>query len=290
MKKTTLLTLTGMFLALSASGAIRYDSRTYQDPPNEVANMTVSAWINGDQCDVRFVQSGNPFMAEGTRLVCREGAKKIFLVNDKDKTFSEWDLNAVLESVGNVMESMGGVMKMSVENAKVETLLKEDGGLVAGYPTTHYRFRTTYDLTMKIMGMGQTQHTETIQDGWYTTAIDDVALGVWLMRDPPDFGDSGLGSLIELEKSKAKGWPLRTVIEQVSQDKKGRKQATKTITEVTDIGEGTPPPGTFGWGSDYQQVNMMPDLSGMQADQGDEKDDGKKKGGLRGLFKKGGGG
>jgi hypothetical protein len=287
MKKTILLAISGILVALSASGDTHYTSRTYQQPANKAAEMTVKAWIRDDQCDLRFAQSGNAFMGEGTRLVCRDGAKKLYLVNDKDKTYSEWDLDAV-----NVMESMGGMMKISVENAKVETLLQENGGLVAGYPTTHYRFHTVYDLTMKMMGMGQTQHVETIQDGWYTTKLDDVAMGVWLMRDPPDFGDSGLGELMELEKSKAKGWPLRTVIEQISQDKKGRGQTTKTITEVTEIGEGSPPAGTYTWGSDYQQVNMMPDVSGMQTQQGEQEDekDGKKKGGWRSLLKKGGGG
>lgn len=289
MKKTALLAIVAVFVAFSASGDTHYTSQTYQQPANEVAQMTVKAWINDDQCDLRFTESGNPFMSEGTRIVCRDGAKRLFLVNDKEKTYSEWDLNAVLETVTNVMESMGGMMKMSVENAKVETLLREDGGLVAGLPTTHYRFRTTYDLQMKILGMKQGQHVETLQDGWYTTALDDVAMGVWLMRDPPDLGDSGLGELIELEKQKTKGWPLRTVIEQVTQDQKGRSQTTKTITEVTELGKGTAPAGTYQWGSDYQQVNMMPDLSGIQTQQGDDKD-GKKKGGLRGLFKKGGGG
>jgi len=292
MKKTALLAISGVFVTLAASGDVNYTSRTYQQPANEAAEMTVTAWIRDDQCDLRFTQSGNPFMGEGTRLVCRDGARRLFLVNDKEKTYSEWDLDAIFGTLTTVMQNMGGMMKISVENAKVETLLKEDGGLVAGYPTTHYRFHTVYDLTMKMLGMGQKQHVETIQDGWYTTKLDDVAMGVWLMRDPPDFGDTGLGDLIELEKSKAKGWPLRTVIEQTSQNKKGRSQTTKTITEVTDIGEGSPPAGTYEWGSDYQQVNMMPDLSGMQAEQGeqgDEKDE-KKKGGWRSLLKKGGGG
>jgi hypothetical protein len=215
----------------------------------------------------------------------------LYLVNDKEKTYSEWDLDALLESVGNVMANMGGVMKILVENARVQTLLEEDGGRILGYPTTHYRFKTSYDMTIKVMGMGQAQHIETIQDIWSTTALDDAALGVWLNRNPPSMGDTGLAELIELEKQKAKGWPLRTIQEQVSQDQRGRTQATKTITEVTELSEGSAPSGTYQWGSNYQMVNMMPDLANLQAGQeGQPQEQQEEKGGWRKLLKRDGGG
>jgi len=76
-------------------------------------------------------------------------------------------------------------------------------------------------------------------------------------------------------------------MEQVSQDQKGRRQVTKTITEVTELSEGSAPDGAYRWGSNYQMVNMMPDLAGMQAGQPEEEEE---KGGWRKLLKRGGGG
>jgi hypothetical protein len=256
------LTLVAVALAAApATADLFYRARTWQegDRPAEAVRMTVEAWVDGEQADIRFTESGNPFMAAGSRLVTTDGGKTLYLVNDEEQTVSPWDLEAVLGMASALLEGMGPLLKFEIQNAKVETLAEEPGGEVAGYPTTHYRFRTSYDILMKIMGIKRAQHVETVQDTWATDALDDPALGVWLVRNPPDLGDSGLAELLRLEREKQRGFPLKTVIEEISEGQKKKRQRTiRTITEVLEVGERDAPADAYVWPSHYRKVDQMP--------------------------------
>lgn len=257
-----LLTLLG---ALPATADLYYRARTWQegDQANEQLQVTVEAWVDGERADIRFVESGNPFMAEGSRLVTKDDVRDLYLVDDREKTVQPFQLDALLETMNSVTQAMGGMVKLKVENVSVETLLTEPGPSMLGYPTTHHRYRTSYDITVKVLGMGQTQHVESIQDIWSTTAIDAPAMAVWLQREPPDFGDTGFAELIEAEQSKVQGVPLKTVVEEVSEGKKkGRNERrTVTITEVEAIEDRSAPAGAYTWPADYE---MLPGLTAEQ--------------------------
>lgn len=249
-----------VLVAVPATADLYYRARSWQegDQATEAMNITVEAWVDGEKADIRFTESGNPMMAAGNRLVTTDGGRTLYLVDDEEQTVSPWDLEAILGMASALMEGMGPLLKFEIQNAKVETLLEEPGGEVAGYATTHYRFRTSYDILMKIMGMKRAQHVESVQDTWTTDGLDDPAMGVWLMRNPPDLGDSGLAELIRLEREKQRGFPLKTVIEEVTEGKKKRQKTTRTITEVVELGRRDAPPGAYGWPSHYRSVNQMP--------------------------------
>lgn len=267
--------------ALPATADLYYTARTWQegDQASQAMAMTVEAWVRGGEAGIRFTDSSNPMMSEGTRLVVQNDARDIYLVDDAEETVTPFSLDALVEMASALMQGVGSLVNIEVNNPKVETLLVEPGEEIAGYPTTHYRFRTRYELAIKVFGMGQRQQVDTIQDSWVTTAFDDSALGVWLTRDPPDFGNSELEKLIELEKQKLKGFPMKTVIEETSTGKKGRATTTRTITEVTRFeADATAPTGAYGWPAHYRMVEAMPaDAAGSQEEE-------PKKGRLKGLF------
>ncbi len=288
MKRATIALIVVCLAALAAAPAeagYHYKSRTWQEGENAAKEMAmdVESWVEGESAKVLFTSSGNPLMQEGTYLVTTDGGQKLYLVNPKEKTYAEWDLSAMLGVASAVLKGAQGVFNLEITEPKVETLLEEDGGTVAGEPTTHYRFRTTYDLHMKILGMKRSQHVVQIQDLWAADHLDNPALGIWLKREPPDLGDSGLNELVKAEMSKLRGLPLRTVVEETSVDKKGRQSVSRTITEVTEFGEAAVPATTFEIPADYELVQIAPVTAEGQPQQ--EEEEPKKKRGLRGLLR-----
>lgn len=260
MKRIAAALFVGMLVAGTAFAGIHYRARTYQEGANAAKemNMTVEAWIDGLNAKILFQESGNPFMEKGTYLVTSDGGQTLYLVNAKEKTYSEWDLNAILNMADSMMQSMGPMMSLEIENPHVETLLEEDGGDIHGYSTTHRQFRTTYSMQMKIMGMKRAQNHDSVQDIWSTTEIDHEAFGVWLRREPPAMGNTGLKELVEAEMSKIRGFPLKTVDQVTTAGKKGKQRTTRTITEVTELSEMAIDSGLFAIPAGFEEVQMMP--------------------------------
>lgn len=225
--------------ALPLQAGIQYKARTYQEgeQKNDMVSSLVEVWVDGESARIEFLQSANPMMPQGRWLVTTDAGRTMYLVNPEDRTYSKWDLKAMLESVSGVMQSLGPMMNFEIQEPRVETLADEPGGEMMGYATRHYKYRTTYRFQMKIMGMKSAQDMEQVQEMWATDQLDAAALGLWMMREPPDFGDSGLKELIEAEMSKVKGFPLKTVLESVSTNKKGKQSTTRTITQVEALEE-----------------------------------------------------
>ena len=170
-------------------------------------------------------------MEKGSYLITTDGGETLFLVDPEEKTYTEWDLRAMMNMVGAVMEGMGGMFQIEISDPEVEKLLEENGETIVGLPTTHYRYRTAYTMDMKIMGMRRDPRSvEMVQDIWSTEEVADPALAVWLKREPPTMGNTGLEKLIDTEMSKMKGFPdLKTdPTESISTGQKGKHSVTKT--------------------------------------------------------------
>ncbi len=291
-RSLTIALLVALALPLEAWAGLHYKSKTWQEgsQANDSMNMTVEGWVEGEGAKIVFSQSGNPWMPAGSYLVTQDGGRTLYLVDPEDKSYGVWDLDAIMKMAGGLLGGMKGVFSMEFDNPRVETLLEEPGGTLLGLPTTHYRYRTSYDLRMKVLGMNRSQSVETVQDIWFTEAIGDPAFGVWLRKEPPQTGHEDLDRLIALETSKIRGFPLKTVDQSTMTGKKGKETTTRTITEVVELERGVAiAPGTFTVPAGYTEKQIMP--TGEMAAQGgeataDEEPEEEEKGGMFGRLKK----
>lgn len=195
----------------------------------------VESWVDGPKAKVVFEASDTPGMQEGQYVVTKDGGQTLFLVDPKEKTYAEWDLEAMLSMLGSMMEAMGPMMNFQVDDVTVEELAKESGPSMHGLSTTHARYRTTYDMTIKVMGMGRTNSVETLQEVWATDALDEAGMGVWL-RKRPATGFEEVDELIEAEMQKVQGFPLKTVTRTTTTGQKGKRSSTSMSTmEVTEL-------------------------------------------------------
>lgn len=286
MRKLKILLAGAFLLAAPCFAGIHYKSTTRTEAQGSNArnnDVQAEGWVAGDKAKVAFVESnGNPMAQAGTYILTKDGGKTIYLVNPQDKTYAEWSLQGMLGAVGAIMNGMGPLLKVQFSDPKSTQLADDDGGLVAGIPTRHTKYRTTYTMTVKVLGMGNTADVVSEQDVWATSKLSDVALGIWLRADPPRTGNAEFDKLITAEAGRIQGFPLKVVTVSTSTQKKGGKTTTTRSTmEVTQLDTNAAvPAATFEIPAGYKETQIAPTQQGEQGDQQEEE------GGLRGLLKR----
>jgi hypothetical protein len=249
----------GMFAAPAFAG-LHYTSVTETTPPQGKAQtLRAEGWVDGDKAKVAFTESGNPMLGEGNYLLTTDGGKTLVLVNPKEKTYAPFDLSQMMGAAGAMLKGMGSMVKMSFTNQKVEKLVEEPGPAILGYDTTHYRFKTSYDSEIKVMGMGNSSHHETIGDTWTTPKLTDGGLHAWLRREPPRTGIADLDQMIANDMKKGiTGVPLKMSSVTTSTDQKGRETKSSTTMEVTSMKTEAVPAATFEIPAGYGETQLAP--------------------------------
>lgn len=252
-------------LAVAASPAfagIHYKATTRTENPSaQPMVMQVEGWVSGPRAKVEFEEaSGNPMLQKGSYLLTKNGGQTLYLVDPKEKTYAEWDLQAMLGFAGSVMNGMGPLLKIEFADHKTEKLLEEDGGTILGLPTKHYRFRTSYTMKMRVMGMNNDASVVTDQDVWVTDKLQDAGLGAWLQSGPPRTGNEQFDKLLTSEWANIKGYPLKMVsVSTSTPKKKGQPTTTRMTMEVTQLdASATVADSAFEIPAGYQETQVMP--------------------------------
>lgn len=227
---------------------------TCDSAQSNMMNMVTKAWADSDQARIEFVESGNPMMGKGTYMLVRDGGKTMYLVNPAEKKYSVWDMDAMMGMAGGAMK----MMNMKILDPKVEKLLEEDGGKVAGYPTRHYRIRTSYTTQMSFFGRKMTSVTQEDEDIWSTTRIANPGADAWFKRHEFKSGSQDLDALMKAQMDKVEGFPLRRETIHVTTDAQGKEQKTKTVMEIKSIKETTPDAKLFALPTGYTEQPLMP--------------------------------
>jgi len=225
---------------------------------NNPGDAKVEGWVSGDKARVEFKESGNPMAKSGTYIITKDGGKTLYLVNPEDKTYAQWDLNAMLGALGGIMNGIGPILKFEFSDPKVEKVSEGDGGTLLGLPTRHYKFRTSYTMKMKVFGMGRSSETVTDQEVWATTKLTDPGLRVWLRHDPPRTGNEQFDKLIaaQSENQRLSGFPLKTVTTTTS-TQKDKQNVTHVTMEVTSLESKSIPNSEFEIPSGYKETQML---------------------------------
>ncbi len=237
----------------------------------EAQQFTVESWVEGPKARMVFkgstTQAGIP---TGSYIISTDGGRTLYMVNPNDKTYSEWDIDAMLKSAGAAMNAIGGVVKMEVANQQVKTQPPAPGASIVGLPTTHYVFDTTYDLIVKVFGMKHGQHVVSHEELWTTTALKDPGFAAWLRKRPPKTGNATIDELVASAFHDVEGMILKQVIKTTTTDKKGRATVTENTMEVVSLEKANVDDSMFTIPKDYREVAPLATAAGAQQDQGQE--------------------
>ena len=255
--------------ALPAAAGIHYKAHTKtQDAQQRSSDIQAEGWIAGDKAKVAFTDSTspNPMTKKGTYLVTKDAGQTLYLVTPEEKSYAKLDLRALMGAVGSIMNGVGPLLKIQFSEPKVEKLADEDGGTVAGVPTHHTKYRTSYTMTMRVIGFGSTSDVVTEQEFWTTTKLPDQGLGVWLRAEPLRTGNAEFDRMLSAEQYKIQGYPMKSVAVTTTTDKKKGRSTTSTSTmEVTQLDAGASVPASaFEIPAGYQETQMLPTGEGVK--------------------------
>jgi hypothetical protein len=264
---STLALIGALVLPALAAAGHYYEAITTSDTGQKKKQdvMQVRAWVEDSNAKVEFLTGEkNGFFAAGSYLVTTDGGDTVYLVNPEEETYGSFDMEAMMATMGQVMNMMsqtGGMMKMEFDDVSSEMLSEEAGGKVLGYDTTHYRWKTGYTMRMKMMGFKQESRTDTIQDIWSTDSLDARGFGVWLRPDRAmRTGNEEFDKLISSQATTVRGFPLKTVNVSTVTSKKGKSTQMTSTTEVTVLREESVPGSTFTWPDNYTEVEIIPEM------------------------------
>ncbi len=255
--------LLAVLLAAQAQAGLQYTVQTTTEggkrgggPGNQTMQMTA----DGAKARMEFTQGGP--VKNGGYMLTQDGGKTMIMVSPKEKTYMTWDMDAMMGMAGAVTS----MMKMEVTDPKTEKLLDEAGAPLLGYPTRHYKFRTSYGMSMTVMGFNNTSTVLREEEVWTTTKIDTAALAAWVKKAPKTMNES-LDKLIKQQMDRMTGLPLKMVTVQTTTDKNGKAQTSTTTMQVTDVKELKPAADLFEIPKDYTETKMN------AGDEGDEDED-----------------
>jgi hypothetical protein len=222
----------------------------------EASDMVANVAAEGGQARMDWVESKNPIFAEGTYMLVNSNGE-MTIVNPEKKTYGKFDLGAMMENVNNMMGAGAKFgFKMEIENPKVEKVLEEPGGDILGYPTTHYRWHTTYTMVMHMPRPMRDRSTnaDMMEDVWTTTAIGLPPHTVKALEGMGQGQMTGeLKKLIDAAKVKMTGFALKRVVVSTGEGGRGRT----TTTEVTKVHKADVPPSTFVIPAGYTETDLM---------------------------------
>ena len=252
-----------LLAALPLSAGYHYQAVTTTEGDGGMGDLVVEGWVSGDRAKVLFkeAKSDQPFLGKGSYLLTRDGGSTVYLVNPEKRTYSEWDMGAMVQSLGAMMEALGGLATIELSDPEVTKLSEEPGPTMLGMPTRHLKFRTSYSISVRVMGMGSTMHHVDEEEIWVTETLEDAAFRVWLQGGLARTGHEELDRLIRAQIGKVDGVPLKYVsVSTITDERSGRPQTTRTATEVTKLERTSVPDSTFELPQGYEQTPLLPEM------------------------------
>lgn len=245
----SLLLLTAL-LAVPCHAGLYYEAVTTVD--QGAGANTVHAWVEGDMARIEIVDSDSPALGKGNYLVTQDAGRTMFLVNPKDQTYFRFDVSAMVTA----LDGMPGLVDMQFSDPVVEKLDEGDGPTLLGHETRYFKYRTEYDLKLKVLGMRRNMSTDSVQEIWTTDAYDMPGIYAWLGQKSRSTGDTGLDDLIAAEMDKVQGLPLKTVTVSTTTNKKGKGDTVTSTTEVTTLREESVPADRFVVPEGYRETQL----------------------------------
>ncbi|HVR41793.1 MAG TPA: hypothetical protein VMU84_22035, partial [Thermoanaerobaculia bacterium] len=156
-----------------------------------------------------------------------------------------------------------GASTITIENLQSTVTPLDQGELIAGIPTKHYRVNLNYDITVVFRGVPLKQSVRTVVDKWMTLQFGDIAESM-LASGQFRTGNAKIDELIDIETRKIKGLPLRqtatittTNLRGASMNPELKLPTTRVLTRemrVTAIREAKPEANAFTVPSGFQRA------------------------------------
>lgn len=241
------------------------------DPRTGVAAHRIISAAHGQFANgnarIDFTQSMMPggMMSNGTYILARTTSPITTFVDPARKEYFEINRDELGKEAADMGQKMGGMVKMEVTGIQVDVQNLGAGEAIEGNATVKYRITTDYTMNMSVMGKTTSTPQHAVTDLWVAPALDGVMNPMARQSSPT--GSGGMAALTAaIMKGYAKvgkGVVLKSVrTSEVT--RKGVKQTTTMVTEVTNLKKTSVNPAVFVVPAGYTKTTgMMAGMGGM---------------------------
>lgn len=307
------LAATGLACLPAFAGTFVKERRVTETKGEGTTTELVELVVDGGMARITTSGSDNPMLGPGGYMLVRDHA--FFIVNPSERTYVRMD-EAELQAMGQEARQMQAQQDEATARAGVEVggkktlahfefkqLLDEEGPVMLGLPTRHYRFLLKYKVSQalsgQMSGMTMDETVERTEEFWATTAAQlngpaDMGLADSFMGgeegdedEPAQIGEAEqtmeakglqLRSIVELKESSGFGGAMGAMARLSTLGMVGGsdKSASRRTSEVLELRQATVPAGTFDVPRGYREVSMMgpgrgmPDLGEVPGEPGSE--------------------
>jgi hypothetical protein len=226
------------------------------------SEMSGKAAIEGASSRMDFVRGDRVLIPDGSVVISNDGGKTLIVINPKKKSYYKLELEGMMKGAAGAMQGMGGVMQMKISNESVDVRENGAGGDIEGFPTSKYTVTTTYDMSMKIMGMKNDQNIRMVSEIWATEKLP-VDYMTFVQQKGLKTGMADLDRLIAKQSAAMKGFPLKQIMTTTSTAANGKAQTTVMTLTVTNIAKATIGADQFEIPAGYKQEAGP--LAGLEA-------------------------
>lgn len=258
MRKIALVLLL-LFAAAAAQAGAVYQFKTVTDA--KTAGMSGKAAVEGTSVRLDIEKGDGVLLKDGGAMISTDGGKTFKVLDTKQKTYFELELEQLLGSLGAIANSMGGMIKISFENHKVTVTKAGAGEPIEGYPTTKYVTDSSYDMIMTVMGRKNTTSMVSRTETWTTDKLSPQLM-TFVQQKGLKTGMPELDKFIEKEAAQIKGFPLKQVVT-ATQTQGKKTQTSTTTTTISGIKETSVPASTFEIPAGYKETESP--LAGIEA-------------------------
>jgi len=233
-----------LLVSATAWAGVSYDFESVTSGGGVPAmKMSGRSVVDGANMRVDIKEGDGTLFQSGSIVMSTDAGKTLIMADPRTKTYYELPLEQLFSALGAMLQSMGGMMEMSIDNHKLTVTPGGPGESIEGYSTTKYTIDASYDVNIKIMGMDMNSHVESSSKVW---ATGELARDYMTFVQQRSFrtGIEGVDELIESQMAAMEGFPLKMVTDNKTTFR-GRTQNTTTTMTISNIEKVSPPASTF---------------------------------------------
>jgi hypothetical protein len=227
--------------------AVRYDINVEVIHEDETVYLSERVTADGDNARLDFMdRAGQP---DGSYMVTNDAGKTI-TVHDGDKsTCANWDRAEFFEAAAELMAKGQRMVNAKISDLETTVVSEEEGPEIEGYPTRHFKLRTHYSASGRLLFLKRAYDIEELDDIWVTNALKLPKIEEEWLADSSSTGN-------EFLDEHARAWPESTagtilrhtnVVRMVNSKsgEVGEKTEHLTVSNISTLDSAGLPAGIF---------------------------------------------
>ena len=232
------------------------------DNSKELSVMAGRGQVTGSSAriDLSEAKNGGPmFTGKGGYVVVKDDGN-MYMVDPGEKQYYSFNTEQMFAGLGSALKMMGGMVKMTMSDVKIDVQDLGAGERIQGYATRHIRQTQSHKMTVSVLGRKSSTTSNDTSEMWIAPELKlagNPFLQMGSAASGIDFGSPEYKSQTQAAQAKIPaGFPLKSVSRSHATDDKGKSTMTVSTMEVTNFQKGDIPASAFTIPGDYKEIQM----------------------------------